>query len=341
MIAIYPSAKDNKIPLILDLAINNKIHISRNADSKYVFTVKDLSDVTEEKILLLQAINDGKRPSVGDEIVFDSNLKVSNRSLFLLSGKFNRAIHARMVKDGLVGHLFKMRKTSDMVSSGTATLLRVILIMVAMYLLLPVAGLILVIINYVRDLCLPDVVDGAIMVGKDYLPYVMLLIFFCAFALALLLHNKTQKFKHYTREGLKAVRYMDGLKLYIKKAEKERLEFLQSASNVDVSKEGILHLYEKLLPYAAVFGCAESWLKELAAYYVDEDANLAWYSGGMTASEAFDAIDHASHAIIDAVARYNAAHSYYDGGGGGGGWSSGGSGGGGGGFSGGGGGHGR
>ena len=59
---------------------------------------------------------------------------------------------------------------------------------------------------------------------------------------------------------------MDGLKMYIEMAEAERMKLLQSVEGADTSAEGIVKLYEKLLPYAAVFGLEESWMDEMKEY---------------------------------------------------------------------------
>ena len=56
---------------------------------------------------------------------------------------------------------------------------------------------------------------------------------------------------------------MDGAKLYIGMAEADRLKMLQSVEGADVTNEGVVRLYEKLLPYAAVLGLEDSWMAEL------------------------------------------------------------------------------
>ena len=89
--------------------------------------------------------------------------------------------------------------------------------------------------------------------------------------ICVLLWNATKRYERRTKEGLKAARYMDGLKLYIEMAEAERIKFLQSVETADVSAEGIVKLYEQLLPYAAVFGLEESWMNEMKKYCEVED----------------------------------------------------------------------
>ena len=65
-------------------------------------------------------------------------------------------------------------------------------------------------------------------------------------------------------------------------AEADRLKFLQSVDGADTTNEGIVKLYETLLPYAIIFGQEKSWLKSLDQYYklVDEKdmALPVWYA---------------------------------------------------------------
>ena len=72
------------------------------------------------------------------------------------------------------------------------------------------------------------------------------------------------------------------MKLYIEMAEAERMKMRQSVKGADTSAEGVVRLYEKLLPYAAVFGLEESWMNELSKYYeMNEVAEPDWYASGI------------------------------------------------------------
>lgn len=83
-----------------------------------------------------------------------------------------------------------------------------------------------------------------------------------------------------TNKGIEISRYMDGLKQYIKLAEAERIQFLQSATNAELTHENIVKLYEKLLPYAIIFGYEKTWVDELAKYYEFDDVPAPnWYTG--------------------------------------------------------------
>ena len=119
-------------------------------------------------------------------------------------------------------------------------------------------------------------------------------------------------------------------------AEADRLKFLQSVEGVDTSEAGIVNLYEKLLPYAALFGLEKSWMNELKKYYELEDIESPdWYDSDFSYA-ALGSIMHS--AISRPIDTSSSSGGWSSGGGGGFSSSSGSSGGGGGGYSGGGGG---
>ncbi|MDX2376541.1 DUF2207 domain-containing protein [Microbacterium sp. LRZ72] len=86
-----------------------------------------------------------------------------------------------------------------------------------------------------------------------------------------------------TPEGAEARDHLRGVKMFIEWAEADRIRMLQSpagaerrAVSVDDSRQ-MLRLYERLLPYAVVFGQETEWAKRLAFYY--EDSAPGWYFG--------------------------------------------------------------
>ena len=128
--------------------------------------------------------------------------------------------------------------------------------------------------------------------------------------------------------------HLKGLELYIRLAEADRLRMLQSPTTaerepVDASDPRVVvNIYEKLLPYAVLFGLEKEWAAELGKYYVD--SNPDWYAG----TTAFNAGVFSSSigALTTSVATsYSGSSSSSSSGGSGGGGSSGGGGGGGGG----------
>ena len=172
-----------------------------------------------------------------------------------------------------------------------------------------------------------------VAVGAEVFMPVMFLIFVTFIVVRAILASKTNKFLYRTKKGLEASRYMDGLKLYIEMAEKDRLKFLQSVEGVEVTPEGIVKLYEKLLPYAAVFGLEKSWMKELEKYYkLDEVTTPDWYVNNLAAYSILNAVNTAATTVNYSATYASSGGSSSSGfsGGGGGGFSGGGGGGGGG-----------
>lgn len=167
-----------------------------------------------------------------------------------------------------------------------------------------------------------------VLVGRDILPYLILIILLAFTLVVLIINKQIRKYKKYTEKGLKMARYLEGLELYIKMAEADRLKFLQSVKGADTSNAGIVKLYEKLLPWASLFGAEKSWAKELKKYYEMEDID------GVVNIDVLNGIA-VSSMVRDINSSVTSSTSYSDGGGGGSSFSSGG---GGGGFSGGGGG---
>lgn len=64
---------------------------------------------------------------------------------------------------------------------------------------------------------------------------------------------------------------LEGLKLYIDTAEKHRIEFHNNPKKY-------LGVFEKLLPYAMIFGLEKKWAKEFEDIYVEQPN---WYDGNM------------------------------------------------------------
>lgn len=140
-----------------------------------------------------------------------------------------------------------------------------------------------------------------------------------------------------TEKGAELRDYLKGLHEYITVAEEERLKMLQSpegAEKVGQTIDGkdagqLVKLYERVLPYAVLFGVEKDWTKQLGAYYETAGAQPDWYAG----NGAFNAVVFASavSGFSSQTSSYSASTSSSSGGSGGGGSSGGGGGGGGGG----------
>jgi uncharacterized membrane protein YgcG len=86
-----------------------------------------------------------------------------------------------------------------------------------------------------------------------------------------------------TEAGRAARDHLDGLKLYLTVAEEERLRVLQSpqgAERIDVGDNlQLVKLYEKLLPWAVVWGVEDQWMRELAVRVAATDTTPDWFVG--------------------------------------------------------------
>ena len=91
--------------------------------------------------------------------------------------------------------------------------------------------------------------------------------------------------KIYTKEGRQMQQYLEGLKMYIKLAEVDRLNYLQSPVGAERApintsdQEQMIKLYERVLPYAVLFRLEKDWAKVLELKYQESTSTPSWYSG--------------------------------------------------------------
>jgi uncharacterized membrane protein YgcG len=89
-----------------------------------------------------------------------------------------------------------------------------------------------------------------------------------------------------TVKGADMVAKLKGIKMYIKLAEADRLKFGQSVqgaeriSSQSETPESMIKLYEKLLPYAILFGLEKSWTEQFGSVLSE---NPVWYQGNINA----------------------------------------------------------
>jgi len=97
--------------------------------------------------------------------------------------------------------------------------------------------------------------------------------------------NEIATIRPFTDKGIEHYEYLQGLKMYIKLAEADRIRVLQSPEgaekkSIDTSDgPQLVHLYERMLPYAVLFGEEKQWLKQLGTYYEQQQTQPSWYSG--------------------------------------------------------------
>lgn len=172
--------------------------------------------------------------------------------------------------------------------------------------------------------------------GKWYKKFALISLVFAVLLLSpgLLLVSLTSMFMSWTiwpltDKGLALVRYLKGLKMYIKLAEADRINTLQSPEGVekvgDISdKAKLIKLYEKLLPYAVLFGVESDWNKQLGRHYEDLKQQPDWYTGtsGIYSAAAFSTAMSSfksTSSVSAASASGGSSGGGYSGGGGGGG----------------------
>jgi uncharacterized membrane protein YgcG len=95
--------------------------------------------------------------------------------------------------------------------------------------------------------------------------------------------------------GAETMDYLLGMKMYLDLAEKDRFAYLQSvtgAERIDTSDgRQIVKLYEKLLPWAIIWGVEESWARELEIHLQQAGIEPDWYAGnGLFQAYAFTSL---------------------------------------------------
>lgn len=89
------------------------------------------------------------------------------------------------------------------------------------------------------------------------------------------------KYRVHTQQGAEYRELLLGVKEFISVAEQDRLQMLQSfkgAERVELDTVQVLRLYERLLPYAVLFGLEKQWGKVLAYQYTQTNVSTVyWY----------------------------------------------------------------
>jgi uncharacterized membrane protein YgcG len=112
-----------------------------------------------------------------------------------------------------------------------------------------------------------------------------------------------QRKGHLTPLGAETRDYLLGMQVYLKLAEQERFRMLQSpdgAERVDVGdSKQVVKLYEKLLPFAVIWGVEDEWTKELEIRAAEADVQPDWFvsNNGFTALALTSALRGSSGAI--------------------------------------------
>jgi len=82
-----------------------------------------------------------------------------------------------------------------------------------------------------------------------------------------------------TAEGARTYEYLQGVKEFIRVADADRLRMLQSYSGAERRADGaadVIHVYERLLPYAILFGLEDEWGDVLEKAYANAQRGASW-----------------------------------------------------------------
>ncbi|MDO5475021.1 MAG: DUF2207 domain-containing protein [Candidatus Saccharibacteria bacterium] len=311
--------KDIKVAMLLEMIVRKNISLVQGEGKfgrkKWSIVVNNLDGISAAEEKLLMILNGGSSIQGGDTIIVEWRQATSK--LVTLNSELKNEIINELKHDGLVENKYRFGESS---SSMVSSIVSSVFVNLMAYSILPFGTI--------------EILKNSGFVGvyvhKEDSIIDILAIIFATSLVSSIFGAMVSRVKNYTIEGLRMSRYMDGLKLYIKMAEKERLAFLQSVNNVEVSPEGVVKVYEKLLPYAAVFGLEKSWLEEMSKYcQVNEISEPSYLATGVVASELAGAV-RSTASIAAGMSSSGGGSSSSFSGGGGGGFSGGGGGGGGG-----------
>lgn len=283
----YIGAHGNpSVATIIKLIVDGKVKLIKGDKKllggfKWSLEAVNVDSLGESETLVLKILNGGLSVKNGDTIKLKQ--RTATTSLVSLSEKLNK--HGK--KQGKAcGLLVNDRKKNLSASSAMskAAITVVIILAFQMIMIFIAMPALFILISDASDIVVKGNIDT---LNEVYIEGVhiaclpsslitMAITFFVTVLLNSYLKSNSKKYLIRTEEGLKVSRYLDGLKMYIKMAEADRIKFLQSVPGADVSAEGIVKLYEKLLPYAIFFNLEKTWMKEMqkfcTTYNVDPSA---------------------------------------------------------------------
>lgn len=329
--AIYKGKlKDVKVAILLDLIVKKKVELvnaGKGIFGKTIWKIKivDYEHTNNVERNVLKILNRGDEIHQGDEI--DLKKTSVKASMISLSNRVDAAGVTEAVEHGLVKKGFSKNPSTE--SASVLVIFESVLLFQFITIALPV-----LFTDSARS-DFPDIFyDGVAYVHALAILIVCLAITLISSIIRSVIRKKVRAFDRYEKRGLEYSRYLDGLKLYINMAEKDRIDYFQSTTGAALTNEGIVELYEKLLPYAALFGLEESWMKELGKYYQIENIETpSWVGVNLYSTTVLGNVNRATYYSNHSSS--GSSHSSFSSsshsGGGGGGFSGGGGGGGGGG----------
>lgn len=245
----FKKTKSSYVATLLELAVNKKVVMEKVGDKKYDWAVTLVVDPDEltgpQKQMMNILSGDGK---------FEKGVKMPIK-------KHEFTQYLSDCAKSYEGDATKaLEKGGYFSKKGVLKANRMMVKIVAFVVVMMFGGIAVLIAGM-----------GGKQRGKGFIVLLILLILQVVAIIASWVILRIYKYAQCTEKGLELVRYLEGLELYIKMAETDRLKFLQSVEGVDISNAGIVKLYEKLLPWASLFGMEKSWARELEKYYKIED----------------------------------------------------------------------
>ncbi|MDO4760052.1 MAG: DUF2207 domain-containing protein [Candidatus Saccharibacteria bacterium] len=322
MASIYiGKKKDYSVALLLSMLVEKKIELKKGEKNflgkyKWSILVKRSNRMDEAERTLLKILNGGLSFEDGKEIEIKSRTATS--SLVALGKKLREAGPKQAKEDGLATEKFSSQKAVS--AQASAAVKFVSTLALTTFAASFIAPFLAVIFSLWKEFASDEIYyKGKLIVAVKPMIILTLVVIVATIIITSILSRRANRVKYHTKKGLEASRYMDGLKLYIEMAEADRISFLQSVEGADVSEKGIVKIYEKLLPYAALFGLEKSWMAELEKYcQVHEIETPDWYQvNNMVAFSTISSTLHSASTYAGSSTHYQSSGgSGFSGGGG-------------------------
>ena len=324
-LTLVKKIKPGAVNTLLELAVNHKIELIKGEPtgifqkSTWQIRIKNLEGLSKSEKALLQLASDADaEPQVGDLITLQTHTASARRAALATLAHSDDEVALRKLK--------LLKSKAALKKNKVNNLFAPMFLVVSTMFIMPI-------FIYAYEAIFGEISMLALVTMMGLIVLILL-------TASNITNGSNSKYAKLTRQGIEMAAYLDGLREYISLAEAERLQVLQSVQGADTSPAGVVKLYERLLPYAALFGYETSWLKTLSRYYEDLRTAPTWCAG-TTATHGLVFFTMSDFASLNRASNTGIASGF--GSSGGGSWGSGGSssgfsGGGGGGFSGGGGG---
>src|SRR5690606_2570681 len=122
----------------------------------------------------------------------------------------------------------------------------------------------------------------SLVAGRDSAAPVFFVALVCGIVLLISSIVTFSKHTVLTREGALQLEYLEGVREFIRVAEADRLRMLQSYTGAERRSDGgvdVIHVYERLLPYAILFGQEKEWGTVLEHAYGQAQQEPGWING--------------------------------------------------------------